>query len=165
MVQLLGFFQVRLIHALSKIKLIFFYTVLVSVFFTQCASFCFQTSVSKFQITFMTMFTLYLRFPFQGKMFARRVLSKCWDGILDVLSVLLNGKSSCGISSSLGLLLGTEGAKEESLRAQEAICTSLNGLQKAARLCCTLGTIDSLLYTSTYCISAIQLYFSESIKL
>uniref|UniRef100_K1PG55 Brefeldin A-inhibited guanine nucleotide-exchange protein 3 n=1 Tax=Magallana gigas TaxID=29159 RepID=K1PG55_MAGGI len=73
-----------------------------------------------------------------GKMFARRVLSKCWDGILDVLSVLLNGKSSCGISSSLGLLLGTEGAKEESLRAQEAICTSLNGLQKAARLCCTL---------------------------
>lgn len=113
----------------------------------------------------MTMFTLYLWFPSQGKMFARRVLSKCWDGILDVLSVLLNGKSSCGISSSLGLLLGTEGAKEESLRAQEAICTSLNGLQKAARLCCTLGTVDSLLYTSTYCNSAIKLYFSESIKL
>ncbi|XP_061176274.1 brefeldin A-inhibited guanine nucleotide-exchange protein 3-like [Saccostrea echinata] len=74
-----------------------------------------------------------------GRMFARHVLSKCWDSILDVLSVLLNGKSSCGISSSLGLLLGTEGAKEESLRAREAICTSLNGLQRAAKLCCALG--------------------------
>ena len=81
----------------------------------------------------------YIDLFFVGKMFARRVLSRCWDGILDVLSVLLNGKSSCGITSSLGLLLGTEGAKEESLRAREAICTSLNGLQKAARLCCTLG--------------------------
>lgn len=85
-------------------------------------------------------------------MFARRVLSRCWDGILDVLSVLLNGKSSCGITSSLGLLLGTEGAKEESLRAREAICTSLNGLQKAARLCCTLGMyhLDQLKPTAEF---------------
>ena len=85
-------------------------------------------------------------------MFARRVFSRCWDGILDVLSVLLNGKSSCGITSSLGLLLGTEGAKEESLRAREAICTSLNGLQKAARLCCTLGMyhLDQLKPTAEF---------------
>ncbi|KAK3098836.1 hypothetical protein FSP39_023524 [Pinctada imbricata] len=74
-----------------------------------------------------------------GKKFSRRVLSKLWDGVLDVLSVLLNGQSSCGITSSLALLLGTEGAREESHRAREAICMSLNGLQKAARLCCTLG--------------------------
>ncbi|XP_021364639.1 brefeldin A-inhibited guanine nucleotide-exchange protein 3-like isoform X1 [Mizuhopecten yessoensis] len=74
-----------------------------------------------------------------GKKFSKRVLSRCWDGVLDVLSVLLNGKSSCGITSSLGLMLGTEGAKEESLRAREAICMSLDGLQKAARLCCALG--------------------------
>lgn len=59
--------------------------------------------------------------------------------MLDVLSVLLNGKSSCGISSSLALMIGTEGAKEESIRAREAIVMSLDGLQKAARLCCTLG--------------------------
>ncbi|XP_060081313.1 brefeldin A-inhibited guanine nucleotide-exchange protein 3-like [Ylistrum balloti] len=74
-----------------------------------------------------------------GKKFSKRVLSRCWDGVLDVLSVLLNGKSSCGITSSLGLMLGTEGAKEESIRAREAICMSLDGLQKAARLCCALG--------------------------
>jgi len=36
-------------------------------------------------------------------------------------------------------MLGTEGAKEESFRAREAICMSLEGLQKAARLCCMLG--------------------------
>ena len=77
-----------------------------------------------------------------GKKFSRRVLSKCWEGVLDVLSVLLNGKNSCGITSSLALLLGTEGAKEESHRAREAICMSLDGLQKAARLCCTLGIYD-----------------------
>ncbi|XP_064617857.1 brefeldin A-inhibited guanine nucleotide-exchange protein 3-like [Liolophura sinensis] len=74
-----------------------------------------------------------------GKLLSRYILTSCWDGILDVMSVLLNGDSSCGISSSLGLMLGIEGAKEESLKAREAICTSLEGLQKAARLCCSLG--------------------------
>ncbi|XP_064629621.1 brefeldin A-inhibited guanine nucleotide-exchange protein 3-like isoform X3 [Lineus longissimus] len=74
-----------------------------------------------------------------GMKFAKAVLMLCWDGILDVLSVLLDGKSSCGITSSLSLMLGTEGAKEESKRAQEAICMSLDGLQRAARLACMLG--------------------------
>ncbi|KAL5009933.1 hypothetical protein ScPMuIL_012238 [Solemya velum] len=74
-----------------------------------------------------------------GKKLSKRILSLCWDGVLDVLSVLLNGKNSCGITSSLALLLGIEGAKEESMRAKDAICMSLDGLQKAARLCCTLG--------------------------
>ncbi|CAH1799775.1 unnamed protein product [Owenia fusiformis] len=70
---------------------------------------------------------------------SKRILVACWDGIVDILSVLVNGKSSCGITSSLALMLGVEGAKEESLKAREAICTSLDGLQKAARLSCKLG--------------------------
>ena len=74
--------------------------------------------------------------------FTKRILTECWDGILDVLSVLLDGKSSCGISSSLALMLGTEGAKEESMRARDAICMSLDGLQKAARLACSLGKLQ-----------------------
>ncbi|KAL3881297.1 hypothetical protein ACJMK2_027752 [Sinanodonta woodiana] len=74
-----------------------------------------------------------------GKKLARQILSSCWDGLLDILSVLLNGRSSCGITSSLALMLGTEGAREESYKAREAICTSLAGLQKAAQLCCNLG--------------------------
>ncbi|XP_071113726.1 brefeldin A-inhibited guanine nucleotide-exchange protein 3-like [Haliotis cracherodii] len=74
-----------------------------------------------------------------GMKLSRRILSVCWEGVLDVLSVLLNGKSSCGVSSSLALMLGTEGAKEESMRARDAICLSLSGLQRASKLCCILG--------------------------
>ncbi|KAK7480747.1 hypothetical protein BaRGS_00028008 [Batillaria attramentaria] len=74
-----------------------------------------------------------------GQFLAQRILWTCWEGLLDVLSVLLEGKSSCGISFSLGLLLGTEGAREETQRARDAICLSLSGLQTASRLCCTLG--------------------------
>lgn len=73
-----------------------------------------------------------------GMKFARRIVQACWEGILDVLSVLLSGRSACGITSSISLLLG---GKEESRRAREAICTSLNGLQKAARLSCVLGKL------------------------
>ena len=71
-----------------------------------------------------------------GMLFARKVLSVCWDAILDVLSVLTSGRSSCGISGSLALLFN---AKEESRRAREAICVSLEGLQRAARLSSILG--------------------------
>ncbi|XP_055954686.1 brefeldin A-inhibited guanine nucleotide-exchange protein 3 [Patella vulgata] len=74
-----------------------------------------------------------------GKKLAKLILYVCYDEILDVLSVLLNGKSSCGTGNSLALLLGTEGAKEETMRARNAICVSLDGLHKTARLCCTLG--------------------------
>ena len=70
---------------------------------------------------------------------AEQILISCWDGILEVLSILLNGKSSCGITSSLGLMLGTEGAMEETMKARQAVSTSLDGLQKAARLACVLG--------------------------
>ena len=75
----------------------------------------------------------------------KRVLVVCWENILDVLSVLVSGKSQCGITGSLSLMFN---AKEESRRAREAICGSLESLQKAARLCCilgeTLGEKDSL---------------------
>ena len=72
--------------------------------------------------------------------FARRMLVICWDGILDVLSVLLNGKSACGITGSLAVLLAS---KEEGQRARDAICTSLDALQRAARLACVLGKFFS----------------------
>ncbi|KAL8575366.1 hypothetical protein ACOMHN_048659 [Nucella lapillus] len=74
-----------------------------------------------------------------GQTLARIILSTCWEAILDVVSVLLDGKSSCGITFSLGLLLGTEGAREETQRGRDAICLSLTGLQTASKLCCKLG--------------------------
>ena len=40
---------------------------------------------------------------------------------------------------SLALLLATDSAQEDVRRARSAICTSLNGLQRAAKLCCVLG--------------------------
>ena len=75
-----------------------------------------------------------------GKLLSRQILFVCWEGVLDVLSVLLNGKSNCGITSSLAVMIRMEGAKEESMRAREAMCKCLDGLQKAAKLCCLLGT-------------------------
>ena len=33
-----------------------------------------------------------------GKLLSKQILSTCWTGKLDVLSVLLNGKSNCGIT-------------------------------------------------------------------
>ncbi|XP_077540240.1 brefeldin A-inhibited guanine nucleotide-exchange protein 3 isoform X1 [Haemaphysalis longicornis] len=74
-----------------------------------------------------------------GMKFSRHVLTGCWDLMLEVLSVLLNGTNSCGVASSLGLLLGTDGAREEHRRAREAVANCLDGLQVAAKLCNVLG--------------------------
>ncbi|XP_054716947.1 brefeldin A-inhibited guanine nucleotide-exchange protein 3-like [Uloborus diversus] len=74
-----------------------------------------------------------------GRKFSRRILTCCWDTMLEVLSVLLNGTNSCGISSTIGFLLGTEGAKEEHRRTKDAIAENLDGLQRAAKLCNILG--------------------------
>ena len=71
--------------------------------------------------------------------FGRRVLTSCWEAVLDVLSVLTSGRSCCGISSSLAAAVMFT-AREESRRIRQAICTSLAGLQKAARLSSMLGT-------------------------
>lgn len=84
-----------------------------------------------------------------GRKFSRRVLTGCWSGILEVLSVLLNGKNAVGVSSSLGLMLGTEGAKEEHKRARDAIANSLEGLQKAARLS---NILSKSLHLYLYCL-------------
>ncbi|ELT87809.1 hypothetical protein CAPTEDRAFT_215541 [Capitella teleta] len=74
-----------------------------------------------------------------GQKFARRIMLTCWDGILDVLSVLVNGKAACGITSSFSIMLNS---REESWRARQAICSSLDGLQKAAKLSSVLGLQD-----------------------
>jgi len=66
----------------------------------------------------------------------RQILMTCWDSMLDVLSVLISGRSACGITSSLSLMFN---AKEESRKARQAICTSLEGLQTATRLSSNLG--------------------------
>ena len=91
----------------------------------------------QYNINCYTLMNVFWALP--GMKLGRHLLSACWDSVLDVLSVLLNGKSSCGINVSLGLMLGTEGAKEESIKARDAICLSLTGLQSAANLCCNLG--------------------------
>ncbi|XP_035825340.1 brefeldin A-inhibited guanine nucleotide-exchange protein 3 [Aplysia californica] len=77
-----------------------------------------------------------------GKALAADVLSGCWAQVLDILSVMLNeqgGAPGGGGRYSLSLLLATDSAREDVRRARSAICTSLNGLQKAAKLCCVLG--------------------------
>ena len=71
------------------------------------------------------------------------MLTTCWTGLLDILSVLVNGRSACGISSNFALMFN---AKEESRRARDAICNCLNSLRKAARLACVLGEISFLFY-------------------
>ena len=72
--------------------------------------------------------------------FGRRVLTSCWAAILDVLSVLTSGRSCCGISSSIVTTVMFN-ARDESRRVRQAICTSLYGLQKAARLSNVLGIV------------------------
>lgn len=69
--------------------------------------------------------------------FARRVLLVCWDGILEILSVFISGRfAGGGMTSSISVMLG---AREEEKKTHDAVCTTLNGLQKAARLSCILG--------------------------
>ncbi|KAG1677896.1 Brefeldin A-inhibited guanine nucleotide-exchange protein 3 [Nymphon striatum] len=75
-----------------------------------------------------------------GQKIARRILLACWDNILDMLSLLLNNKNSFGgVTMSISLMLGAECAKEDHKKAQDAIATCLDGLQKAARLSNMLG--------------------------
>ncbi|KAK6986607.1 brefeldin A-inhibited guanine nucleotide-exchange protein 3-like isoform X1 [Biomphalaria glabrata] len=79
-----------------------------------------------------------------GKIIAAAVLSNCWAEVLDILSVMLNEQvpvSGGGSMTrySLSLLLAMDSAQEDVRKARSAICTSLNGLQRAAKLCCVLG--------------------------
>lgn len=46
-----------------------------------------------------------------------------------------------GSSKGLAFILGAEGIKEQNQKERDAICMSLDGLRKAARLSCALGTV------------------------
>ena len=54
------------------------------------------------------------------------------------------GPGGGGVTHNLQLLLATDSAREDVRRARSAICTSLNGLQRAAKLCCVLGKLVTL---------------------
>ncbi|KAF4525743.1 hypothetical protein B566_EDAN002003 [Ephemera danica] len=71
------------------------------------------------------------------------VLTCCWSSMITVLSATLgDGSTEPGLgaaSTSLRLLLGSERARNKHKRMREAVVTSLEGLQKAARLSNVLG--------------------------
>ncbi|XP_053145131.1 brefeldin A-inhibited guanine nucleotide-exchange protein 3 isoform X2 [Hemicordylus capensis] len=73
-----------------------------------------------------------------GAAFARYLLIGCWKNLIDTLSTPLTGRMA-GSSKRLAFILGAEGVKEQNLKEKDAICMSLDGLRKAARLSCALG--------------------------
>ncbi|KAK2505010.1 hypothetical protein MC885_004479, partial [Smutsia gigantea] len=73
-----------------------------------------------------------------GVAFARYILVGCWKNLIDTLSTPLTGRMA-GSSKGLAFILGAEGIKEQNQKERDAICMSLNGLRKAARLSCALG--------------------------
>ncbi|XP_054943450.1 brefeldin A-inhibited guanine nucleotide-exchange protein 3 isoform X2 [Physeter macrocephalus] len=73
-----------------------------------------------------------------GVAFARYLLVGCWKNLIDTLSTPLTGRMA-GSSKGLAFILGAEGIKEQNQKERDAICMSLDGLRKAARLSCALG--------------------------
>nr|XP_016850508.1 PREDICTED: brefeldin A-inhibited guanine nucleotide-exchange protein 3 isoform X2 [Anolis carolinensis] len=73
-----------------------------------------------------------------GMSFARYLLIGCWKNLIDTLSTPLTGRMA-GSSKGLAFILGAEGVKEQNQKEKDAICMSLDGLRKAARLSCALG--------------------------
>nr|XP_004651224.2 brefeldin A-inhibited guanine nucleotide-exchange protein 3 [Jaculus jaculus] len=73
-----------------------------------------------------------------GMAFARYILVGCWKNLIDTLSTPLTGRMA-GSSKGLAFILGAEGIKEQNRKERDAICMSLDGLRKAARLSCALG--------------------------
>ncbi|XP_032999768.1 brefeldin A-inhibited guanine nucleotide-exchange protein 3 [Lacerta agilis] len=73
-----------------------------------------------------------------GAAFARYLLIGCWKNLIDTLSTPLTGRMA-GSSKGLAFILGAEGVKEQNQKEKDAICMSLDGLRKAARLSCALG--------------------------
>lgn len=74
-----------------------------------------------------------------GVAFARYLLIGCWKNLIDTLSTPLTGRMA-GSSKGLAFILGAEGAKEQNQKEKDSICVSLDGLRRAARLSCALGT-------------------------
>lgn len=52
-----------------------------------------------------------------------------------------------GSSKGLAFILGAEGIKEQNQKERDAICMSLDGLRKAARLSCALGMAGGVFLT------------------
>lgn len=77
-------------------------------------------------------------FSATGVAFARYILVGCWKNLIDTLSTPLTGRMA-GSSKGLAFILGAEGIKEQNQKERDAICMSLDGLRKAARLSCALG--------------------------
>ncbi|KAM4694675.1 LOW QUALITY PROTEIN: brefeldin A-inhibited guanine nucleotide-exchange protein 3 [Discoglossus pictus] len=73
-----------------------------------------------------------------GVAFARYILIGCWKNLIDTLSAPLTGRMA-GSSKGLAFILGAEGVKVQNQKERDAICMSLDGLRKAARLSCALG--------------------------
>ncbi|XP_069792213.1 brefeldin A-inhibited guanine nucleotide-exchange protein 3 [Narcine bancroftii] len=73
-----------------------------------------------------------------GMCFARFILIGCWKNLIDMLSTPLTGRVT-GSSKGLAFILGMEGIKDQNQKERDAICMSLDGLRKAARLSCALG--------------------------
>ena len=85
-------------------------------------------------------------FHILGVAFARYSLIGCWKNLIDTLSTPLTGRMA-GSSKGLAFILGAEGIKEQNQKERDAICMSLDGLRKAARLSCALGTAGGVLLT------------------
>lgn len=78
--------------------------------------------------------------------FARYILIGCWKNLIDTLSTPLTGRMA-GSSKGLAFILGAEGIKEQNQKERDAICMSLDGLRKAARLSCALGKAGRVFLT------------------
>uniref|UniRef100_A0A8D0HA53 ARFGEF family member 3 n=1 Tax=Sphenodon punctatus TaxID=8508 RepID=A0A8D0HA53_SPHPU len=91
-----------------------------------------------------------------GMAFARYLLIGCWKNLIDTLSTPLTGRMA-GSSKGLAFILGAEGVKEQNQKEKDAICMSLDGLRKAARLSCVLGVAAN-------CASALAQMSAASLK-
>ncbi|CAB3365009.1 Hypothetical predicted protein [Cloeon dipterum] len=75
-----------------------------------------------------------------GMKLSRRILTCCWNSMLTVLTNTIGeGSSESSSTTSLQLLLGTERARSKHKLVREAVITSHEGLQIAARLSNILG--------------------------
>lgn len=64
---------------------------------------------------------------------------------MGVLGAVLGGVGGGGLTGPLRHLLGGEGAREESRRAQDLLAQCLNALQSAARLANILGNFNVII--------------------
>jgi len=75
-----------------------------------------------------------------GMKLSRRILTCCWNSMLTVLTNTIGeGSSESSSTTSLQLLLGTEKARSKHKHVREAVISSHEGLQIAARLSNILG--------------------------